>query len=199
MEPALAKNVDARDTVIYVPLWPTIGTKTPLACTVAFVANPLPEMLITVGALVLTATLDGLTEEMVGLVAATTSSVGVVAVPPGPGLLTEICPVPKLCRSAAVSATWSVVPFTKVVGRSTPLYITTEFASKPLPLTVITAGVPWETVFGESSFTSGTGLVIEKLDAPELPLPGVESTRSTTCPAASADAGTTALRLVGLT
>jgi hypothetical protein len=49
---------------------------------------------------------------MVGTVAAITSSVGVVLLPPGPGLLTETCPKPKLCKSAAVSATWSVVPLT---------------------------------------------------------------------------------------
>src|SRR5258707_12719656 len=57
--------------------------------------------------------------------------------PFAPGLLTEICPEPKLCRSAAVSETWSVVPLTKVVGRAAPLYNTTEFASNPLPLTVM--------------------------------------------------------------
>src|ERR1700753_3645312 len=104
MEPAAAKNVDASEIVMLVPFWLVTGTKVPFACTVAFAAKPLPEILIEVGTLevVLTATLNGLTETMVGAVAAITSSVGVVLLPPGPGLLTEICPEPKLCRSAAV-------------------------------------------------------------------------------------------------
>src|SRR5260370_24954189 len=151
-------------------------------------------MPIEVGTLeeVLTATPDGLTERMVGTVAAITSSVGVVLVPPGRGLLTEICPEPKLCRSAAVSETWSVVPLTKVVGRAAPLYITTEFASNPLPLTVMVAGRPWGVLPGESPVTAGVGLIIEKLDGSELPPPGegLDSTSFATWPAASADAGT---------
>jgi hypothetical protein len=59
--------------------------KVPFACTVAFAAKPLPETLIELGTLEegLTATLDGLTERMVGTVAAITSSVGVVLLPPG--------------------------------------------------------------------------------------------------------------------
>ena len=90
---------------------------------------------------------------------------------------------------------------TKVVGRAAPLYITTEFASNPLPLTVMVAGTPWGTLRGESPVTAGVGLMIEKLDGSELPPPGdgFESTRFATCPAASADAGTTACRLVALT
>jgi hypothetical protein len=43
---------------------------------------------------VLTGTADGLMERIVGVLAAITSSVGVVLLPPGPGLLTEICPEP---------------------------------------------------------------------------------------------------------
>lgn len=88
----------------------------------------------------------------------------------------------------------------KVVGRAAPLYITTEFASKPLPLTVTIAGIPWGTLCGESPLTIGSGLMIEKLDTVELPPPGVglESARFATCPAANADAGTTAWRLVAL-
>jgi hypothetical protein len=203
MEPAAAKKVDARETVMFVPFWLVTGTKVPFACTVAFAAKPLPEILIELGTLeeVLTATLDGLTERMVGTVAAITSSVGVVLLPPGPGLLTDICPDPKLCRSAAVSETWSVVPLTKVVGRAAPLYNTTEFASNPLPLTVMVAGTPWGVLPGESPVTAGVGLIIEKLDGSELPPPGegFESTSFATCPAASADAGTATCRLVPLT
>lgn len=203
MEPAAAKKVDARETVMFVPFWLVTGTKVPFACTVAFAAKPLPEMLIGLGTLedVLIATLDGLTERMVGTVAAMTSSVGVVLLPPGPGLLTEICPEPKLCRSAAVSETWSVVPLTKVVGRAAPLYVTTEFASNPLPLTVIVAGTPWGVLLGESPVTAGVGLMIENLEGSELPPPGdgFESTRFATCPDVSADAGTATCRFVALT
>src|SRR5260370_8699595 len=114
-------------------------------------------MPIEVGTLeeVLTATPDGLTDTMVGTVAAITNSVGVVLLPPGPGLLTEICPEPKLCRSAAVSETWSVVPLTKVVWRPAPLYMTTDFASNPVPLTLMVAGTPWGTLRGESPVTAG--------------------------------------------
>src|SRR4030081_3928503 len=203
MDPAAAKKVEATETVMFVPFWLVTGTKVPLACTVAFAAKPLPKMLIEVGTLeeVLRTTPDGLTETMVGTVAAITSSVGVVLLPPGPGLLTETCPKPKLRRSAAVSTTWSVVPLTKVVGRASPLYITKEFASNPLPLTVMVAGTPWGTLRGESPVTAGVGLMIEKLDGSELPPPGdgFESTRFATCPAASADAGTTPCRLLRAT
>jgi hypothetical protein len=81
------------------------------------------------------------------------------------------------------------------------LYITTEFASNPLPLTVMVAGTPCGTLRGESPVTAGVGLIMEKLDGLELPPPGdgFESTKFATCPAVSADAGTATCRLVALT
>jgi len=79
--------------------------------------------------------------------------------------------------------------------------MTTELASKPLPFTVMTASAPWGTTRGESPVTAGVGLLTEKSTGAEFPPPGVGFERTTvaTCPAASADAGTVAWRLVALT
>lgn len=60
----------------------------------------------------------------------------------GAGLLTANHPVPWFCRSAALRATCNVVALTNVVGRAEAFHSTTEFASNPVPVTVIVAGLP---------------------------------------------------------
>jgi hypothetical protein len=84
IEPADVKKLDGMETIISVAFWVDTGTNWPFAWTVAFAAKPLPMMPTDVGTFeeVLTVTLEGVMEEIVGTVAATTNSVGVVVLPP---------------------------------------------------------------------------------------------------------------------
>jgi hypothetical protein len=191
---ALARKEEGREALIFVPFCDVIERNVPFVCTVAFGAKPLPKINTETGTVEVgfTPRLPGETETIVGLVAAITSWVGVVVLAPGPGLFTEISPEPKLWRSFAVSVTCRVVLFTKVVGRSVPLYSTTELASKPLPVTVTVAGAPCGTLRGDRPVTLGVGLITRNLVAADEPPPGegFDRTRLISCPAASAAAGT---------
>ena len=201
--PAVVRKLAGSDAVICVALSLLTESVCPFACTVAPVAkfDPLSEMVAGPAGFVITAMLDGLTEATTGCAPSTSSSVGVVALPPGPGLLTVIWPRPKVCTSVAVSATCSDVALTNVVGRVCPFHNTVEFASNPVPATVTTAGAPCGTLAGINPAIAGVGLITVKPEGAELPPPGAGFTTviDVAAPAASAAAGTVTCNTVALT
>ncbi len=94
--------------------------------------------------------------------------------PPGAGLNTVTWAVPAVAMSAAVIAAVNWVEETKVVVRFDPFHRTTEPATKLLPLTVsVKAGPPAVAEEGLRLVVVGTGLLIVKVRAPEVPPPGV--------------------------
>jgi hypothetical protein len=95
--------------------------------------------------------------------------------PPGAGLLTVICPVPAFCRSVAVSATFTEVAFTYVVGREDPFHRTLEFAWNPVPVAVTVAAAPCATEFGAIALRTGIALVTAKSTALDVAAVGRRS------------------------
>lgn len=108
----------------------------------------------------------GVFDETIGSVAA-----GLVEAP-GAGLLTASEPVAGFWRSAALRVPCNVVTLTKVVGRGEPFHKTTEFVSKPLPVSVTVAAWPVGSVDGVIAVMTGTGLFTAKLTVLETPPPG---------------------------
>src|ERR1700678_768578 len=94
--------------------------------------------------------------------------------PPGAGVTTAMLALPIVVMSAAVIAAVIWVALTKVVVRLLPFHCTTDFASKPLPLTVnVKAVPPTVAVVGEMLVTVGGALLIDRSTAVEVPPPGV--------------------------
>jgi hypothetical protein len=94
--------------------------------------------------------------------------------PPGVGLTTVTVRVPAVATSVAVMAAVSVVPETYVVVRLEAFQRTTEVGTKLLPVTVrVKAWPPATADAGLSALVVGTGLVMVKVRAPEVPPPGV--------------------------
>src|SRR5450432_67557 len=93
--------------------------------------------------------------------------------PPGAGFITVTSTVPALAMSEAVIAAVSVVLLTKVVGRAEPFHCTTEVETNFVPVTVrVNAESPAVMLLGESDVSVGTGLLIVKVIALEIPPPG---------------------------
>lgn len=89
-----------------------------------------------------------------------TSNANAVELPPaGGGLVTDICSVPALATSPALSVACSVVEFEKAVVRALPLTTTTDPVTKFLPEMVsVSAGPPAAADLGEIPVISGTAL-----------------------------------------
>src|SRR5436190_1922588 len=95
--------------------------------------------------------------------------------PPGGALNTVTRAVPAVRRSVAGIAALSCVAETYVVGRSAPFQRTTEPATKFVPVTVsVKPEAPAWTRFGLSPVVAGTGFVIVKACALDVPPPGAE-------------------------
>ena len=93
--------------------------------------------------------------------------------PPGAGFITVTGTVPALAMSEAVIAAVTFVLLTKVVVRAEPFHCTTEVETKFVPVTVrVNAVPPAVMLLGESDVSVGTGLLIVKLIALEVPPPG---------------------------
>ena|ERR1700730_5460407 len=122
--------------------------------------------------------------------------------PPGAGLVTVTCAEPAFAMSAAVIAPLTVVPFTKVVVRGEPFQSTCDVDTKPVPLTVrVNAAPPCVALEGWSLVNDGTGLLMLKVKALEVPPPGAVFTTVTfAVPAVLMSlAGTVAVSLMLLT
>jgi hypothetical protein len=119
--------------------------------------------------------------------------------PPGAGLNTVTEAVPAIAMSAAVIAAVNWVEDTNVVARFAPCHRTIEPATKLLPLMVSTKSVPPAIVeAGLRLVVAGTGLLIVRVPALEVPPPGADvNTVTDTVPAvAMSAAGIAALNLV---
>lgn len=93
--------------------------------------------------------------------------------PPGPGLVTVTCAVPTFAMSAAVIAACTCEPRTNVVVRFEPFHFTCELDTNPVPCTVRVKSVPpCFLLVGLSEVRFGTGLLIAKVTALEVPPPG---------------------------
>jgi uncharacterized membrane protein YedE/YeeE len=100
--------------------------------------------------------------------------------PPGAGFVTVTDGVPAAAISPAVIAAVSCVELTNVVVRAAPLKLTTDAASKFVPLTVnVNAAPPAVALVGESVVIVGAGLFTVKLTAAEVPPPGAAFTTVT--------------------
>ena len=100
--------------------------------------------------------------------------------PPGVGLVTVIEAVPAVAISAALMMAVSWVEEAKVVDRAEPLKLTVEEATKLVPLTVKVNDVPPAvTGVGEIDVVVGTGLLMVKVWADEVPPPGAGVTTVT--------------------
>src|SRR5690348_16017924 len=96
------------------------------------------------------------------------------APPPGVGFITWICVTPELARSPAFSVAVRLVLLVNAVTRGEPFTSTTEFGTKPTPLTV-TAVETAELITaaaGEMDEICGTGFVTFIATTFELPPPG---------------------------
>ena len=93
--------------------------------------------------------------------------------PPGPPLNTVTDAVPALLMSIAVIAAVTLLAFTNVVVRFDPFHFTLEPEMKFVPFTVsVKAAPPAMALLGERVVAVGTGLLIVKVIAEEVPPPG---------------------------
>jgi hypothetical protein len=94
--------------------------------------------------------------------------------PPGVGLVTVTVAVPPLAMSEALIAACKLVLETNVVGRTLPFHRTVDEETKFVPVIVnVKAGLPSSSTFGLSEVTVGTGLLIVKVSALDIPPPGL--------------------------
>jgi len=116
----------------------------------------------------------GLTLEITGTGGSLIVKVWALEVPPpGAVLNTATVAIPAVAMSAAVIAAVSRVEETYVVVRLVPFHWTTELELKPLPMTVsVNAALPVYAVFGLRPVVVGTGLLVVKVWALEMPPPG---------------------------
>lgn len=78
--------------------------------------------------------------------------------PPGRGLYTVTARPPPSAMSAAPIAALSSVPLTYTVGRAAPSHCTTDFDTKPVPITVnVNAGPSTVVLAGDNPVATGTG------------------------------------------
>ena len=117
--------------------------------------------------------LGGDSDAMLGAGLLTVKLEAALVPPPGAGLTTvtrAICPC---AMSLAGMAAFNCVALTTVVFRAAPIHITSELETNFLPFTVsVNAAPPAVTLEGESEEIAGTGLLIEKVSAAEVPPPG---------------------------
>ena len=84
--------------------------------------------------------------------------------PPGAGFVTATLAVPAVAISAAAIAAVSWVALTNVVVFDTPLKVTADVATNPVPFTVrVNAAPPAVALVGEIEATVGAGLPIVKV------------------------------------
>jgi hypothetical protein len=122
--------------------------------------------------------------------------------PPGAGSETVTEAVPASAMSPAGTAAVKLVPLTTVVTSAAPFQLIVEPVTKLVPVAVSVKPAPPATAnVGPSDPSVGTGLLIEKLTAAEVPPPGVGMNTVTEAlpTAAMSPAGTVAVRLVALT
>ena len=107
--------------------------------------------------------------------------------PPGAGLNTATWAVPPDAMSLAGIAAVNRVALTKLVVRAVPFHWTKELRTKFVPVTVkVKAAPPGVVREGERELSPGVGLLVGKVNALEVPPPGV-ALNTVTC-AVPADA-----------
>ena len=99
-----------------------------------------------------------------GFTAATTSTASVRALevpPPGVGVVTATPRLPAFANCAAETSAVNAVGFTYNVGSAAPPNSTTDWAQKPVPVTVsVVFPLPALTVAGEMLLTAGAGFTM---------------------------------------
>ena len=121
--------------------------------------------------------------------------------PPGPGVTTvKLLGVPAVVRLAAVITAVSCVALTKVVASGTPFRLTTDPATKPVPVMVtVVAGLPAGAEFGPTLARVGAGFATTNVSAADAVPLAFRTTTDRLPVFASAAAGMTAASCVGLT
>lgn len=94
--------------------------------------------------------------------------------PPGVGLVTVTVAVPPLAMSAASIVACTLVLETNVVGRAPPFHRAVDEVTKFVPVIVsVKDGLPSSSTLGLSEVIVGTGLLIVKVKALDVPPPGL--------------------------
>jgi len=94
--------------------------------------------------------------------------------PPGVGLATVTVAVPPLAMSVPSIAACKLVLERNVVGRELPFHRTVDEETKFVPVIVnVKAGLPSSSTFGLSDVTVGIGLLMVKVNALDVPPPGL--------------------------
>ena len=118
--------------------------------------------------------LVGAIDEIVGGGLVTAKLTATEVPPPGAGFVTVTGTFPTAVRSDASIGAVIWLEFTNVVAFVTPLKLTVEPFTKPLPFTVsVNPPLLTTALEGESVVTEGAGLLTVKLSAAEVPPPGV--------------------------
>jgi hypothetical protein len=92
--------------------------------------------------------------------------------PPGAGVVTDTARLPAFANCAAGATAVNTVGFTNSVASAVPPNCTTDWAQKPVPVTIsVVFPLPWLTVAGEMVLTTGAGFTMVTdacADCPEL-------------------------------
>jgi hypothetical protein len=97
-----------------------------------------------------------LTESVGGLMIV--KVIGADTPPPGDGVATATVAVPTDAMSAAEMVARRSVELTNVVGRLAPFHVTTDVATKLLPVTAnVNCGPPTDAKLGDKALITGTG------------------------------------------
>lgn len=131
-----------------------------------------------------------------GLAATTATAVAVEVPPPGVGFTAVRERLVAAATSAAVSATLTWVELVKVVLRAAPFTLMTVVGTKPVPVTVMTAGVaPVSSLAGATEVMAGVGLSTSRLIG-ELMTDPSRTTTANSAPLTNWLAGTVAVSCV---
>ena len=157
--PAVAISEAKIAAVICVVLTNVVALLERLNCTLAPFTKPAP-LTVSVNAAEPATAVEGDSELIVGAGLLIVNDAA-FDVPPGGGLVTVTFTVPDVTISAAVIAADNCVALVRVVVLATPLNLTTDSPTKPLPFTVsVNAAPPAVALLGESDEIATFGLLI---------------------------------------
>jgi len=169
---AVAISAAAIAAVTCVALTKVVALVAPLNFTTDDETNPVP-FTVRVNAVPPAVALVGMIEVAVGAGLLIVNVWPPEVPPPGAGFVTVTFAVPAVAISAAEIAAVNCAALTNVVVFDAPLNFTTDVDTKPEPFTVrVKPAPPAVALVGEIDVSTGTGLLIAKACAFDVPPPG---------------------------